>query len=359
MERNLLTEVFQAYFDARKNKRTTASQLTFELNLEHNLVVLYEEIRDRRYYPSPCYCFISEEPVKREIFASPFRDRVVHHLLYNTLMPIFDPLFIYDSYSCRLGKGTLQGIRRFEHHIRSCSDNYTRNAYILKMDLQGYFMSIDKRKLYEMITETISAKASKYNINVELTDYLVRCILFRDPTEGCSIIGALSDWDGLPASKSLLKSPKGVGLPIGDLTSQLFSNIYLNKLDQYVKQTLRCRHYGRYVDDFYIVHENKEHLKSLVSEIRTFLKEELFLTLHPRKVSITHCSKGVNFLGAYILPYRRLPSRRIISSVNNIVKKSCMSHILVPLTTIKSYVGYLSHFRAYHLTQLSLNIMKG
>lgn len=353
-----MTEVFKAYFDARKNKRTTVSQMTFEMNLEHNLIELYEEIRDRRYIPSPCYCFITEEPVKREIFASPFRDRVVHHLLYNILMPVFDPTFIYDSYSCRLGKGTLLGITRLEHHIRSCSDNYRKDAYVLKLDLRGYFMSIDKLKLYDMLIKTITAKASKYNVNLELTDYLVKSILFRDPTERCAIIGSLSDWDGLPVSKSLLKSPKGVGLPIGDLTSQLFSNIYLNALDQYIKKTLHCKHYGRYVDDFYIVHGSKSHLKELVPAIRSFLSEELSLTLHPRKISIMHYSKGIRFLGAYILPYRRVPTNRLINSMHNIVRLSGENDVMVPLATVKSYIGYLSHFRAYRLSQLGFNLMK-
>ena len=139
MSENLLEALFTAYYDARKNKRSTKSQLRFEIDLEHNLSQLYEDIRTRNYTPSPCMCFITESPVKREIFASPFRDRVVHHLLYNYISPLFERQFIFDSYSCRKKKGTLVALKRYVHHICSCSDNYKHSCYILKLDLKGYF----------------------------------------------------------------------------------------------------------------------------------------------------------------------------------------------------------------------------
>lgn len=160
-EGHLLTDLFRAYFEARKNKRNTRGQLAFEMDLEHNLIELYEEIRDRTYRPKPCICFIVHRPVKREVFASQFRDRVVHHLLCSYLAPLFDKRMIFDSYSCRKKKGTKAGIERIEHHIRSCTDNYRRKAYILKMDLKGYFMSIDKKLLYDIITDDLARFARK------------------------------------------------------------------------------------------------------------------------------------------------------------------------------------------------------
>ena len=138
----LLYDVFDAYYDARRNKRNTKSQLAFEMNLEHNLLQLYEELRTRTYKPSPCTCFITFDPVQREIFASSFKDRVVHHLLFNNIAHLFEKTFIHDSYSCREERGTLMGIERFEHHLRSCTQNYKFNAYVLKLDIKGYFMSI-------------------------------------------------------------------------------------------------------------------------------------------------------------------------------------------------------------------------
>lgn len=139
---------FRAYYDARKHKRNTHSQLEFEFNLEENLVKLYEELRDRTYKVGRSVCFITGNSVKREVFAAHFRDRVVHHLLYNYTAPIFERTFIADSYSCRKGMGTLYGVQRFEHHLRACSDNWKRSCYVLKLDIRGYFMHIVRQKLY-------------------------------------------------------------------------------------------------------------------------------------------------------------------------------------------------------------------
>lgn len=144
----LLVDLFKAYYEARKHKRNTRNQLRFEMNLEENLVNLRDELYDRTYKVGRSTCFIIEDPVKREIFAADFRDRVVHHLVYNYIMPIFERTFIADSYSCRKGKGTLYGVKRLEHHIRSCSKNYTTTVYALKMDIQGYFMNINCKRLF-------------------------------------------------------------------------------------------------------------------------------------------------------------------------------------------------------------------
>ena len=348
-------DIFRAYFDARKNKRNTPSQISFEMNLERNLVALCDEVCNRTYHPSSGISFITRNPVQREIFASPFRDRVVHHLLYNYINPVFDRLLIHDCYSCRNNKGTLEGNKRLEHHIRSCSDNFRKDVYVLKLDIRGYFMSINKDILCTIITRKLSQH--KDEVDFPLCDFLVRSILFRDPTHNVTIIGFESDWDGLPESKSLMKSPAGVGLPIGDLTSQLFSNIYLNELDQYVKRTLKCRHYGRYVDDFFIIGESKTELLSLVPKIREFLKTELHATLHPNKVYIQHVSKGAQFLGAWSLPYRRVPSRRtvrtFISHVREYEAELCYAvsaeRSLRMLQTLNSYLGCFQHYSTYHM----------
>lgn len=354
---DLLTDLFRAYYDARRHKRNTRSQLAFEIDSEHNLITLYEQIRDRTYRPSPGICFITDKPVKREIFASPFRDRVVHHLLFNYLAPIFERRMIYDSYSCRKGKGTSAGIARIEHHIRSCSDNYTRQAYVLKLDLRGYFMSIDKRLLYDIISRTV-AGVRNVGFDRDLADFLLRSILLRDPLKDCSIVGRKSDWVGLPPSKSLFESPPGVGLPIGDLTSQLFSNIYMNELDQYAKRRLKCRHYGRYVDDFYIVHRSRNYLKTLIPDIRDFLEKRLMLELHPDKIELRHHTQGIRFLGAYVKPYRRYPTARTTASFRHVmtrIEEECRRHepsskrLTRMLSQINSYCGYLGHFRSYRI----------
>ena len=352
----LLTDLFQAYYDARRNKRNTPSQLRFELNLETNLINLYYELRDRRYSPSPSVCFVVQDSVRREVFASEFRDHIVHHLYYNYVSPLFERQFIYDSYSCRKGKGTLLGIERLEHHIRSVSRNYTREAYILKMDIRGYFMSINRRLLRDMVYEMIRRVhlPEKY---MDIVMYLTDIITQKDPLHGAKMRGNPHDWDDLPPSKCLSHSPQGVGMPIGDLTSQLFSNVFLNKLDWYVTSTLGFKHYGRYVDDFYIVDSDRQRLVSAISQIGKMLNT-LGLELHPKKVRMQPAKEPTLFLGAIIFPYYRHCFSRTMAkyikymhiyirlvdgcdngSVNGLDVSRCMS-------SLDSYIGYLGHFRA-------------
>lgn len=364
-EGHLLTDLFRAYFEARKNKRNTRGQLAFEMDLEHNLIELYEEIRHRTYRPEPCICFVVHRPVKREVFASQFRDRVVHHLLCSYLAPLFDKRMIFDSYSCRKKKGTKAGIERIEHHIRSCTDNYRRKAYILKMDLKGYFMSIDKKLLYDIITDDLARFARKRDERMPdpgLTDFLLRSILFRDPTADCLMHGRPEEREGLPPSKSLFHSAPGTGLPIGDLTSQLFSNILLGRLDEYVKRTLGCRHYGRYVDDFYIVGRHRSWLLGLVPLLRMFLRDGLRLELHPHKTELQPCTRGICFLGACVKPHRRYPSKRTVRLMRERlaeVEGRCKDAKTPPpphelermLSVANSYCGYLRQFRAHRLAE--------
>ena len=350
----LLTDLFKAYYDARRNKRNTPSQLRFEMNLETNLIQLYHELRDRRYKPSPSVCFVVQDSVKREVFASEFRDRVVHHLYYNYVSPLFDNQFIYDSYSCRKGKGTLLGIERLQHHIRSVSHNYTRDAYILKLDIKGYFMSIDRLKLREMVYEMIK-HVHLPSDNIDMVYYLTDIITMKDPAQGAIIRGNPSDWDDLPPSKCLSCSPPGVGMPIGDLTSQLFSNVFLNKLDWFITDTLGFKHYGRYVDDFYIVDTDRQKLKSSMPRIAELLSS-MGLKLHPKKVCLQLVTQPIGYLGAVIYPfYRHSTSRTMQKFLNH--RQVYIKLVGSPdaylqfdvfhcLSSMNSYVGYLSHFKA-------------
>ena len=347
----LLTDLFQAYYDARRNKRNTHSQLRFELDLETNLINLYHELRDRRYRPSPSVCFVVSDSVKREVFASDFRDRVVHHLYYNYVAPLFDRQFIFDSYSCRKGKGTLQGIERLERHIRSVSRNYTREAYILQMDIQGYFMSISRERLCRLVHE-MTDRIALPSEQKPLVDYLTDIITMKDPMQGAHIKGRRSEWDDLPPSKCLSCSPPGVGLPIGDLTSQLYSNVFLNKLDHFVTRTLGFRHYGRYVDDFYIVDCDRDRLLDSLPWIDGLLSS-LGLRLHPRKTRLRTVAGPVKFLGAVLRPHYRHCSARTMrkfvgfkraylyfaDGVHRLDTARCLS-------TMNSYCGYLGHFKA-------------
>lgn len=352
----LLTDIFSAYYKARANKRNTASQVKFERNLSENLISLYEKVLNRTYVPGRSICFIIFDPVQREIFAAPFRDRIIHHYLYDKLEAVFDPAFIYDSYSCRKGKGSLFGIERLEHHIRSCSENYHRKCYVLKLDIEGYFMKINRSILYGIVMDRIDKLRFRgclpEDFDYDTVVFLLKKVIFLDPTKGCRVKGSMDDWKNLPRSKSLFYSDPGCGLPIGNLTSQLFSNIYLNELDQYIKRELGFSHYGRYVDDFYIVCESYERLSSAISRIDVFLSENLNLKLNYRKVHIYPSDKGVPFLGSIISPTGRYVLTRCLHRMKrNYYEALCANSDSYHLrSVINSYKGHLSHYSSsFHL----------
>ena len=300
-DKNKVTlDLFQAYFDARKNKRNTINALAFEKHFEASIFALCEEIIDKKYEPKPSICFIVDKPVKREIFAADFRDRVIHHFIFNYISPIFEKVFINDSYSCRIGKGTHYGIKRMGHFIRSCSQNYTKDCYILKLDIKGYFMAMNKKLLFEKVKEVLLKKKYRIDFDLPLILYLLEKTIFNDPKINCKVKGKNTDWEGLPETKSLFHAKQNCGLPIGNLTSQLFGNIYMNEFDHWVKKELGIKHYGRYVDDFVIIHPDKDYLKSLIPQLSNFLLSTLQLTLHPNKIYFQHYSKGVQFLGTII-----------------------------------------------------------
>ncbi|MDD3062314.1 MAG: RNA-directed DNA polymerase [Massilibacteroides sp.] len=364
---DLLEDIFQAYYEARRHKRNTVNQLRFEIDLEENLIALYEEIRDRKYTIGHSTCFMVDYPVKREVFAADFRDRVVHHLVVGYLNSFIERQLIYDCYSCRKGKGTLFGINRLEHHIRSCSENFQRECYVLKLDLKGYFMRINRKKLSAFLNRIILRYADCKDKNgvkfrdsyrFDLLTYLLPVILYNDPTGNCVFKGKPSDWDGLPPSKSLFHSPKDCGLPIGNLTSQLFSNVYLNAFDQYVKRELKVRHYGRYVDDFFLIDRDKKRLLDLLPKIRDYLEESVGVQLHPNKIYLQRIDKGVCFLGTYLKPFRRYILNRTVGhfvlhlkSFDRWVRtKNVRQEELEQMRAVmNSYLGVLQRTRTYRI----------
>lgn len=322
--------LYRSYRDARRNKQNTRSQLRFESDLEHNLLELAVLLESREYAPLPSACFINDLPVKREVIAADFRDRVVHHLLCSWLFPIFERLFIYDSYSCRKGKGTLFGINRVRGFVRRASDDFRRDCWVLRLDIKGFFMHIDKSILYDLIIGGLDRCGWSGVADTDLCRFLVHLIVFSDPLESALVRSPPYAWDGLPKDKSLKYSGEGKGLPIGNLTSQLFANIYLNPLDHFVKRELKIECYGRYVDDMVLVHSDKSVLLRAIESIRRFLSDRLLLELHPNKIRLQPVSYGFSFLGQYILPYRVYPCRRLRRSLNTTMD-------------VVSYYGQLAH----------------
>ena len=354
----LLADLFQAYYDARKNKRNTHSALSFEMRYERELFRLCDEILNRIYSPRPSICFIVNKPVKREVFAANFRDRIVHHLIYNYIVHVFENRFIHDSYSCRVGKGTHYGIKRLGHFIRSCSQNYHKDCYILKIDISGYFMSIDRALLYKKLKFSILKNSGKIDGDIGLILYLIRKTIFNNQINGCIMKCSRSKWNDLPRSKSLFYSGNDKGLPIGNLTSQLFANIYLDEFDHFMKGFLKLKYYGRYVDDIVVVHHDRDYLKTVIPAVREYLKTKLMLQLHPRKIYLQHYTKGVVFLGAVIKPYRIYITNRTkgnfytaIKRQNEIVKyheptKEERGNFL---SSLNSYLGIMKHYNTYKL----------
>lgn len=355
----LLVDLFRAYKDARKHKRKKIKQVEFEMDMENRLIDLRNELWEKTYTPGASVCFIIREPKKREVFAAEFKDRIVHHLYYNYVSPVFERTFITDSYSCRKGKGTHYGVKRLVSHIRSCSDNYRKNCYVLKCDIKGYFMNIDRKRLLRICNESLDemafhqseVKGKKWveTVDFEFVKYLGEVIILNDPVKNCMMKGSETDWDGLPESKSLFKTAKGCGLPIGNLTSQLFSNVYMNVFDQFVKRQCGQSHYGRYVDDAFIVGENKSELRNLIEILKTALKDKLGLKLHPDKTSIKKVEYGVEFLGVYVKPYREYVRNstiiRIKNAVNGLMGADCgkIEH------SVNSYLGIMGHCKSYNL----------
>jgi len=253
----------------RKTKRRYIKR--FQRNLKENLTKLQKELTNQTYQPCPLKSFILRDPKTRKISKSAYRDRVVHHALCNIIVPIFEKGFIYDSHANQIGKGTLKALQRFDEFKRKVSRNNTRECFVLKADIKHYFEEIDHQTLVEII---------KRKIKDEKVIWLIE--------------------------KILSVNNKTKGMPLGNLTSQFFANLYLNELDVFAKHKLRAKYYIRYVDDFVILHENKEQLEIWKIKINNFLQERLKIILHPSKSHVLKLSSGINFLGFRVFYHHKL-----------------------------------------------------
>jgi retron-type reverse transcriptase len=351
---SLIYELFEAYFACRKNKRNTINALRFETDFETELFKLRDEIELGTYQPKRCIAFIVNKPVKREIFAADFRDRVVHHYVIGKVNALFEALFIPNSFACRKNKGTLYGIQKTAAAIRLLSNNYSEDLYVMKLDIAGFFMNINREILFEKLASFLHTHYY-FNDRLQLIE-LFRKIIFQNPAASCIIKGHTSDWDGLPKNKSLFYSPSNCGLPIGNLTSQVLANFYLHDLDQFILSHVPDGYYGRYVDDFVMLHNNKQHLITIKTKIENYVKEKLQLNLHPNKVYLQHYSKGLPYLGTIIKPGRIYSSRRTKGNFFKVVRDYLITDNCTSLNetecfvaSVNSYLGHLIHFNTYRL----------
>jgi len=293
-----LKNLILAHKKARKHKTKKRDVKEFEENLAYNLKTLHDELKAKTYSPKPLKTFILRDPKTRKISKSDYRDRVVHHALCNIIEPIFEKTFIYDSYANRKNKGTLNAIKRFDLFKRKVSGNGTiiKNkfndsnfvyGFCLKADIKHYFQRVNHEILLNLIKRKISDKDIIWLINRILK------------------------------TNNLKNSMNNVGMPLGNLTSQFFANIYLNELDYFVKHTISAKYYLRYVDDFVILHKSKFQLESWKNDIIIFLGYNLKLKLHPEKSKIYPLSRGIDFLGFRTYYHFRLLRRRNIRSIHN------------------------------------------
>lgn len=346
----LYQELLEAYYKARVGgKRKTADEHRFEANDIENILRLRDTILARAYKPSRGVAFIIHDPVTREVFAAPFIDRVVHHFLFKHTDAYWETRLIDAAYSCRKGKGTLYGIKDLQRKIRRVSQNGTKETVIVKCDLKGYFMSLRHERLYQRVCWGLSRQFPEKGELYRTLKYLWREIIFDNPTEGIKIRGRRSDWDTLPADKSLFSQPKGRGIVIGNLTSQLLSNIYLDQLDRYITLTLGYKNYGRYVDDFFFVIK-EEDLPKLMYDLRKIKQyiEKLDLVLHPNKTTVTLAKDGVEFLGAKVYWDHVTPGERISKNFANAIYRLATTGG-GKLSGISSYDGHLAHYDSHKL----------
>lgn len=294
-------ELVQAYESCRQHKRNQPSALAFEQNQERALIELYEELQAGTYRPGPSICFVITRPKPREVWAAEFRDRIVHHLLYNHVSPRFYPTFIADSCACIPGRGTLYAAQRLEAKVRSITQNWSRRAFYLKCDLANFFVSIDKRILWALLAQRIPEPQWQW---------LAKTILFHDPRPGVVVQSGPERLALIPPHKSLFNQPPHRGLPIGNLSSQFFANVYLNELDQFIKHRIWVRHYIRYVDDFVLLHESPQWLNDAKAQIESFLPARLGMRLNPTKTILQPVDRGIDFVGQLIKPWRRILRRR-------------------------------------------------
>lgn len=320
-----MENLFLAWQEFRRGKRNKQDVQEFEFALEDNLFKLHHELKNKTYRHSHYTAFNVCDPKLRRIHKACVKDRVLHHAIFRILYPIFDKTFIFDSYSCRVEKGTHRAVLRLEQFCRKVSRNNYRIIYVLKCDIKKFFDSIDQEILLKIIRKKIDDKHALWLI------------------------------------ERIIKSFRR-GLPLGNVTSQIFANIYLNELDQFIKHKLKEKYYLRYCDDFIILSEDKTYAEDMIYVISEFLGRDLKLELHPDKIIIRKARRGVDFLGYVVLPYHRIlrtkTKRRILKKIackekdleNGLISEKSFNQ------NLQSYLGILKHCRGYKIENQIIKI---
>ena len=312
-----LENLLEAWREFLSGKRNKSDVQLFSLRLMDNLFQLHYDPANHIYNHGPYQAFRINDPKPRQIHKSSVRDRLLHHAIHRMLYLFFDRTFIADSFSCRLNKGTHRALNRFRQFQYHVSKNNTRTCWVLKCDIKKFFEHINHSILIGILKEYIP------DINII---WLLEKVIFS------------------------FSAAPGRGLPLGNLTSQLFVNIYMNEFDQYMKHTLKAKHYIRYADDFLIMSHDKSWLEELLPKIDSFLTERLALTLHPHKISIQTVASGVDFLG-----WVHFPDHRVLRTVT---KRRLRKRVQESPTRamVQSYLGLLRHGNAFALREKCASI---
>lgn len=316
-----LENLLMAWKEFIVGKKSRKDVQEFERNLMTNVISLHQDLANRTYKHSQYEAFKILDPKPRDIHKATVRDRLLHHAIYRVLYPYFDPKFIYDSYSCRVEKGTHRAINRFCDFYRKVSKNNTKTCFVLKCDIRKFFANIDHEILKNILSKGIFDKDILWLLSQIIDSFL------SSPIYAMAEMGQK-------------------GLPLGNLTSQLLVNIYMNEFDQFVKRELKIKYYIRYADDCVILSKDKNELLLNLSYMRDYLENKLKLNMHPDKVYIKTIASGVDFLGWVSFPKHRVlrtsTKRRMLKKVKKNPK----------LESIQSYLGMLKHGDGYKLTKV-------
>jgi len=305
-----------AWNEFKRGKRKKPDVQRFEFNLEDNLFKLNWLLRTGRYRHGDYQKFSINDPKFRIIHKACVQDRIVHHAVFRILYPIFDKSFIYDSYSCRINKGTHKAVKRLELFTKKMSRNYRLPCFVLKCDIAKFFNTID----YQILINLIERKIKDIRVM-----NIIREIIYS------------------------YKTVQDKGVPLGNLTSQLFANIYMNEFDQFVKHELKIKKYIRYTDDFVFVYHDEQFLKEINSKSGNFLWNKLKLEFHPKKVSVRRLNQGIDFLGYIIFPYHTVLRTRSKQRMHAKIYKRLIEYNTGRLSrvsfnqTMQSYYGILQH----------------
>ncbi len=348
-----LDSIVEAFEDCCRKKKTSNDYLQFLPKYQSELVRIWEDIRYARYVPGKSKCFVVEWPVHREVFAADFADRIVHHWWSLRVNPLFEERFTAQgdvSKNCRIGQGVHAAVREAQKMIDEHPD-----WWVGRFDVEGFFMSMDKALLYEMLD--IFIRDNYKGDDIECLLYITRIIVFHCPQDNCIRRSNIEKWNHIPPRKTLFGQPKEKGCAIGNLPSQLSANFYASVLDNWILNVKRYKHYLRFVDDFIVLVPTQERLVTLVTELKHYIKEQLLVNLHPKKIYIQPACNGVLFVGAMIRPGRVYISNRTRGKMYDKLRfynkmaedGNALQYLEKFVASMNSYLGMMVHYRTFKI----------